>query len=143
MTEPTRPAVGRTSELRLPQAWRRATGVVTAAGFMGLAMTSIVFANYGNLRAAGLTLGAFALSLYLLGTAAYRVTIRGRGQVESHTVLGLTRFDLTKGFSVRQARYGRALVVVRVGRRRIRLNGGLGRADAVDRWLRAVANADA
>lgn len=127
------------ADLRLPQKWRRVTGASTAVSLVGLAMTGIVFANYANLRGAATAFGVWGLCLYFLGTAAYRVTLCRPGVVESHTVLGLHRVDLTKGFSVRQARYGRVIVLVRVGRRRVRLNGGLGSADEIERWLRDAA----
>lgn len=135
MTSATRSAESTPKDLRLPQVWRRVTATVTVVALVGSAMTTIVFANYGKLRAAAIAAGALAASVYFLGTAAYRLKVRGLGRIEAHSVLGLRRVDLTDGFSVRQARYGRAVVVVRLGWRRVRINGGLGRANEIEHWL--------
>ena len=105
-------------------------------------MTGIVFANYGNWSASLAAFAAFAFVLYMLGTAGYRVTAKGRARhIEVHSMLGLRRVDLTSGFTVRQGWFGPSIVVVRVGRRRCRLNGGLGRRAAIDDWLRTAASA--
>ncbi|HVT75805.1 MAG TPA: hypothetical protein VHD87_02160 [Acidimicrobiales bacterium] len=125
--------------MRLSPAARRVTAWLTVGLLAGLAMTGIVFADNNKWAASGVTFVGFGVVLYMLGTAAYRVTTRGARQVEVHSMLGLRRLDLGDGWVVRQAIYGPAVVVVRVGRRRTRLNGGLGRAAAVDSFLRSVA----
>jgi hypothetical protein len=103
----------------------------------GLAMAGIVFADYDQWGRAAITYTFFAFFLYFLGTAAYRLTVKGDGHIEAHSLLGLRKIDLRNGFVVKN---GVGVRVVRASGKRLRVNGGLGGSAAVEDWLRAAAN---
>lgn len=128
-------------ELRLSGRARRVTGWLTAVLLPGLGMTGIVFADNSQWAASATAFGALFVGLYLFGTAAYRVTAERPGRIETHTLLGLRRVEIADGFRVRRSLYGPVVVVVKIGRRRIRLNGGLGAPVEIDAWLRQAQTA--
>ena len=126
-------------DLRLGQTARRLTWWANVIVLSGLAMTGIVFADNNNWAMSGVVMAGFGIALYFLGTAAYRVSDRGDGRVEAHSLLGLKSVDLRNGFRVKRAWFGPGIVVLRAGRRRCRINGALGRSRAIEQWLTAAA----
>lgn len=98
-------------------------------------MTMIVFADNNHWAGAlGLAV-ALGIALYLMGTPAYRMQTRGPGKVQLNTILGSHQVDLRGGYRVKRGLPG--VVVLKVGRKRYRLNGALGDAPAIDEWLSA------
>jgi hypothetical protein len=106
----------------------------------GLAMGGIVLADDNHWTAAAITYALFALLLYFLGTAAYRLSVKGDGRIEAHSLLGLRPIDLRNGFLVKKAWFGPAIVVLRASGKRCRINGALGGSVAIEEWLRGAAN---
>jgi hypothetical protein len=124
----------------LPRSARRITGWSNVVLLAGLAMAGIVFADYDQWGRAAITYACFAFFLYFLGTAAYRLTVKGDGRIEAHSLLGLRPIDLRNGFVVKQGWFGPTIVVLRASGKRLRINGGLGGSSAIEEWLRGAAN---
>jgi hypothetical protein len=122
-------------DLRLPRTARRVTGWTNVIVLAGLAMAGIVFADNNAWGASGLCYLAFSIMLYFLGTAAYRLSPKDPGRIEAHSLLGLKLLDLRTGFTVKRAWFGPGIVVLRAGKKRCRLNGGLGAPPAIEGWL--------
>ncbi|MEY2470940.1 MAG: hypothetical protein QOK28_269 [Actinomycetota bacterium] len=98
-------------------------------------MTGIVFADNNQWAASGVAYLLFAVMLYVLGTAAYRLSPKDPGRVEAHYLLGLRTIDLRNGFTVRP---GIGVLVLRANNKRCRINRGLGPAAALEEWLHAA-----
>jgi hypothetical protein len=122
-------------DLRLPRTARRITGWANVVALGGLAMLGIVLADDNHWGASGVAYLAFAFMLYFLGTAAYRLAPKSPGQAVAHSLLGLRSIDLRNGFTVKKAWFGPGIVVVRAGKKRYRINGGLGSVTAIEKWL--------
>lgn len=125
-------------DLRLPQTARRITGWANVIALGGLAMTAIVFADNNNWAASGVVALLLTVAVYLLGTAAYRLRIRTAGRVEVHSMLRLRQLDVANDFTVHRGRLNPAIVILKVGKKRYRLNRGLGGPAVIDEWLRAA-----
>jgi hypothetical protein len=113
------------------------TGWANVILLAGLAMTGIVFADNSQWGLAAIAYAAWGVCLYLLGTAAYRLSVKGDGRIEAHSLLGLRKIDLRNGFVVKN---GLGIRVVRASGKRLRVNPALGAPNAVEDWLRAAAN---
>ncbi|HVV35652.1 MAG TPA: hypothetical protein VHC63_03550 [Acidimicrobiales bacterium] len=122
-------------DLRLPRTARRVTGWTNAILLAGLAMAGIVFADNNQWGRCSIAYAVWALCVYLLGTAAYRVSLREDGRIEAHSLLGLRKVDLRNGFSVKN---GLGVRVLRAGGKRFRLNPGLGRRARIEEWFQAA-----
>jgi len=106
----------------------------------GLAMAGIVLADDNHWTGAAVVYTIFAVLVYLLGTAAYRLSVKGNGRIEAHSLLGLRPIDLRNGWLVKKAWFGPGVVVLRASGKRCRINGALGGSLAIDEWLRGAAN---
>lgn len=124
------------ADLALPPNVQRRTWLVNAVVLVGIAMTMIVFADNNNWAGAFAFAGVLAVAFYVLGTPAYRAQVRGPGRVQFNTMLGSHQVDLRKGYKVKPGLIGH---IVKVGRKRYRLNRALGGSVAIEEWLRSAA----
>jgi hypothetical protein len=124
-------------DLTLPPTARRRTVAVTAVTVGALAMTMIVFADNNHWAGAFALAALLGIALYVLGTPAFRAQVRGPGRVQFNTMLGNHQVDLRNGFTVKRGWLGGR--IVKVGRKRYRVNYALGDAAALEAWLAAAA----
>jgi hypothetical protein len=116
---------------------RRVTGWTNVILLAGLAMAGIVFADNSQWGLAAIAYAVWGVCVYVLGTAAYRLTVKGDGRIEAHSLLGLRKLDLRNGFAVKN---GLGTRVVKASGKRLRVNPALGDSRDVEDWLRAAAN---
>jgi hypothetical protein len=114
--------------------------LINAVALVGVAMTMVVFADNNHWAGALLLAAVLAVAIYLLGTPAHRAQARGSGRVQFNTMLGSHQVDLRKGFEVKRGYLGGPIVKVR--RKRYRINGGLGAPGALREWLDTVCAQD-
>ena len=124
----------------MSQTGRLVTGWKTVIALVGYAMTGTVFADNNAWGKAAIAYGLFGLSLYLIGTASYRLSISSKGRVEADSLLGLRPIELDEGFTVKR---GLGVFVMRAHGKRYRINPALGPASAIEQWRTAAAAAPA
>lgn len=122
-------------DLHLSRRGRRFTAGLTSGVIAVVGMAMIVMADNNHWTGAWSLAAVFALVIYVLGTPAFRIKHKAPGKIELNTMLGLLKADLTKGYSLKQGLFGKSVVVLRVGKKRYRVNGGLGDPDSIKAWL--------